>query len=236
MRLFRRVKALLFTSTIVILEQAKLGLEDWLKTMRSRSERWVPGGKGDSAGRSSVTAERPIDCLQTMIDGFADEVMIIGPDFRVRQANNAVLKRLGRLVADIIGQPCFRVSRGADEPCHSPWCECPLNQVLQTGQSIRMVHTRWESQVDEGYERWVEIIASPIRDSDGRVIEVIELARDVSESKKLQREILRVTRELLALNSISHALNQSLDLKVTLQAVAETMLDALEAQVSWVQL
>ncbi len=79
-------------------------------------------------------------------------------------------------------------------------------------------------------------MASPIWDSNGRVIEVIELARDVSESKRLQREILRATRELLALNSISHALNQSLDLKVTLQAVAESMLDALEAQVSWVQL
>jgi len=235
-RLFRRVQALLFTLTIVILEQAKLRLEDWLKTMRSRSERWVPGGKGDNAGRSSVTAERPIDCLQTMIDGFADEVMIIGPDFRVRQANNAVLRRLGRPAADIMGQPCFQVSRGADEPCRSPWCECPLSQVLQTGQSIRVVHTRWESQVDDDHERCVEVMASPIWDSDGRVIEVIELARDVSENKKLQREILRATRELLALNSISHALNQSLDLEVTLQTVAETMLDALEAQVSWVQL
>ena len=236
MKLFRRVQALLFTLTIVILEKAKFGLEDWLKTMRSRSERWMPGGKGDSAGSSSATAGRPVDCLQTMIDGFADEVIIIGPDFQVRQANNAVLKRLGRPAADIMGQPCFQVSCGADEPCRSPWCECPLNQVLQTGQSIRVVHTRWESQMDEGYEKWVEIVASPIWDSNGRVIEVIELARDVSESKKLQREILRVTRELLALNSISHALNQSLDLKVTLQAVAETMLDALEAQVSWVQL
>jgi len=228
-RLLRRVRALLFTLTTAILEQAKLILEDWLKAMRSCSERWVSRGREDSA-------ERPIDCLQTMIDGFADEVMIIGPDFRVRQANNAVLKRLGRPAADIIGQPCFQVSRGSDEPCCLPWCECPLHQVLQTGQSIRVVHTRWESQVDESYERWVEVIASPIWDSNGRVIEVIELARDVSESKRLQKEILRVTRELLALNSISHALNQSLDLKVTLQAVAETMLDALEAQVSWVQL
>jgi signal transduction histidine kinase len=82
----------------------------------------------------------------------------------------------------------------------------------------------------------LEIVASPIWDSQGRVTEVIELVRDVSQSKKLQKEVLRANRELLALNSITCALSQSLDLKATLQVVAETMLDALEAQASWVKL
>ena len=185
---------------------------------------------------SGAPAERPAECLQAIIDGFEDEVMIIGPDFRVRQANNAVLRRLGAPAVHIVGQPCFRVSHGAEEPCRSPWCECPLNRVLETGQSIRVVHTHWESHLDKDCERWVEIVVSPLRDSCGCVTEVIELVRDVSESKKLQKEILRVNRELLALNSIVLTLSQSLDLKVTLQTVAETMLDALEAQVSWVKL
>jgi signal transduction histidine kinase len=90
--------------------------------------------------------------------------------------------------------------------------------------------------MDDGSERWTEIVASPIWDSYGHVTEVIELVRDVSENKKLQKEALRANRELLALNSIARALTQSLDLRVTLQAVAEAMLDALEAQVSWVRL
>lgn len=162
--------------------------------------------------------------------------MIVGPDFRVRQANTALLRRLGTTAIPVVGQPCFRVSHGAEEPCRPPWCECPLNQVLETGQTIRVVHSYWESHMDDSSERWAEIVASPIWDSNGHITEVIELVRDVSENRKLQKEALKANRELLALNSIARALSQSLDLKATLQAVAETMLDALEAQVSWVQL
>lgn len=215
-----------------MLEQTRLGLEAWLGAVESRGrrpgleERDAPPAAGDMAAT----------CLQKMIEGFADEVMIIGPDFRVRHANSAVLNRLGRPAAEVVGQPCYQVSCGADEPCHLPWGECPLKRVLETSQSVRVIHSRPEDATGDGNEKWAEIIASPIWDSDGHVVEVIELARDVSESKKLQREILRASRELLALNSISHALSQSLDLRVILQAVTETMLDALEAKVSWVRL
>jgi len=237
-RRLRRVLTLSLTLVTAILEQAKSNLENWLKTMRLYDERLALTGRDRmwKLGESGIPAERPVDCLQAIIDGLEDEVMIIGPDFRVRQANNAVLRRLETQAADIVGQPCFRVSHGTEEPCRPPWCECPLNQVFETGQSIRLIHSHWESQVDEGSERWVEIVASPIWDSDGHITDVIELVKDVSESKRLQKEILRANRELLALNSIAHALSQSLDLKATLQAVAETMLDALEVQVSWVKL
>jgi len=185
---------------------------------------------------SGIPAEKPLDCLQAIIDGLEDEVMIIGPDFRVRQANNAVLRRLGTSTVHIVGQPCYRVSHGAERSCRPPLCECPLNRVLETGQSVHVFHSNRECQIDEGPERWVEIIASPIWDSCGHITEVIELVRDVSESKRLQKEILKVSYELLALNSIARALSESLDLKLTLRAVADTMVDALEAQVSWVQL
>ena len=235
MTLLRRMLALSLTSLIAILEQTKINLENWLKTVRLYDNRLVLGGRGRPR-ETSTSVERPVDCLQAIIDGLEDEVMIIGPDFRVRQVNNAVLRRLGTPAVHIVGQPCFWVSHGADEPCHLPWCECPLKSVLETGQSISAVHTHWESQVDEDSERWVEIVTSPIWDNCGRVTEVIELVRDVSESKRLQKEILKANRELLALNSIARALTQSLDLKATLQAVAGTMVDALEAQVSWVQL
>ena len=187
-------------------------------------------------GESSILEKIPQDCLQSIINGFEDEVMIIGPDFCVKQANDAVLRRLGTSAEHIVGQPCFRARFGIEEPCRPPWCECPLNQVLETGQSIRVVHTHRESEAKGDCEKWEEIVVSPIWDSSGRVTEIIELVRDVSESRRLQKEVLRANRELLALNSIAHALGQSLDLKITLQTVAETILDALEAQVSWVHL
>jgi len=223
---------LLLTWVIGILAQTKTRLENWLEAMRlpdgSRAER--------RPKEWDILAASPAACLQAMIDGLEDEVMIIGPDFRVRQANNAMLRRLRTAAVNIVGEPCFQVSHGADEPCRPPWCECPLSRVFETGQSIHAVHSHWGSKTEQDSESWVEIVVSPIWDTNGRVTEVIELVRDITESKRLQAELLRTNRELVALNSIAHALSQSLDLRTTLQAVAETMLDALEAQVSWVKL
>ncbi len=238
MRLFGRPLAPVLTSAITILEQTKIRVESWLKLVQVHDERLKVTGRNKigERGKSSIPEERTADCLQAIIDGFEDELMIISPDLRVKQVNNAVLRRLGTPAADIIGMPCFQVSHGAEEPCRPPWCECPINQVLETGQTIRVVHSYRDGYMEDGSERWVEVVASPIWDSCGHVTEVIELLRDVSENKKLQKEALKANRELLALNSIASALSQPLDLNATLQAVAETMLDALEAQVSWVQL
>ncbi len=235
MRYLRRMLTFLLTSVIAILQQTKFNLENWLKAIKWHDECLAVKDK-QQLEQPSIRTESPVECLQAIIDGFEDEMMIIGPEFRVRQVNNAMMQRLGTPAVNIIGQPCFRVSHGAEEPCRPPWCECPLDRVLETGQSIHVVHTHWEGEVDEGDERWLEIVVSPIWDNQGRVTEVIELVRDVSQSKKLQKEVLRANRELLALNSITHALSQSLDIKAILQAVVETTLDALEAQASWVKL
>lgn len=230
--------ALTLTPVIAILEQTIIDLRKWLKAMRLHDEHLAltGGDKRRKSGESTVSPEEPIDCLQAMIDGFDDEVLIIGLDLRVKQANSAVLRRLGTSATDIIGEPCFRIIHGREEPCRPPWCACPFNQVLETGQSARVVHTHRQSSGDDESEKWVEIVASPIWDGYGHVTEVIELVRDVSESKRLQKEILKANRELVALNSIASALSQSLDLRATLQVIAETMLDALEVQVSWVKL
>ena len=238
MRHLRGVLALSLASAIAILAQTKMTLENWLKTIRVSDQGLTLGGRDrrQKAGTPGVLAERPLDCLQAIIDGLEDEVMIVGPDFHIRQANNAMLRRLGMPATNIVGQLCFQVSHGADEPCHPPWCECPLSRVLETGQSIHTVHSHWGSKIEQDGERWVEIVVSPIWDNSGRITEVIELIKDISENKKLQMELLKTNRELVALNSIACALSQSLDLKATLHAVAETMLDALEAQVSWVNL
>ncbi len=237
MRYLRCILALSLTLALAISDRTKKVLENWSEKMRVRDDYLVLGdrGKTQNPWKTGLFREGPTDCLQSIIDGLEDEVLIISSDFRVRQANSAVRRRLGTASVPVVGQPCFRVIHGSEEPCHRPWCECPLSQVLETGQTIRVIHRHWESYMNNGSEKWAEIVVSPILDGYGHVTEVIELIRDVSENKKLQNEALRANRELLALNSIARALNQSLDLRTILQAVTKTMLDALEVQVSWIR-
>ncbi|MBI4303049.1 MAG: PAS domain-containing protein, partial [Chloroflexi bacterium] len=222
---------MIFRSIIPALEQTRLKLRKWWGKMLARNR------TAATVDTKEMTSDMPAACLQTIIDGFEDDVLVISPDFRIKQVNSAVQRRLATPLSSVVGQPCFQVRHGAEEPCQPPWYECPLQRVLETGQSVRVVHTHQDESLEDGQpERWVEVIASPIWDEKGNITEVIELVRDITENKKLQKDIVRANRELLALNSIAHALSQSLDLKVVLKAVAETMLDALEAQVSWVRL
>ncbi|MDP2916890.1 MAG: PAS domain-containing protein, partial [Dehalococcoidia bacterium] len=199
---------------------------------RKNAQRRKRHGEPGLTGKTDVPAS---DSLQMVIDCFADELVVVGSDFRVHQVNSAVTRRLGKPAEDIIGQFCYQVNHGAEEPCQPPWCECPLNHVMETGKPARVVHTHKEGQADGG-ERWVEIMVSPVCNGGGQITGVLELVRDISKDRKLKKEVLRANRELLAVNSTARALNQSLDLKATLQAAAEGLLEALEAQLSWIQL
>ncbi|OGN96531.1 MAG: hypothetical protein A2Y89_00665 [Chloroflexi bacterium RBG_13_51_18] len=235
MRFSQNKLILLYKPVIPVLEHTKQNLCSWWKGIRSFSVH-SPIKPKASPIESDITPGISSDCLQSIIDGLEGEVMIINPDYSIKQVNNAMLQRLDTTAAKIKGQPCFKVSHNADEPCSLPWCECPMTRVLETGDSVSVIHTHPGNREDEHDERWIEVVASPLRDGLGRITEVIELQRDVSENKKLRKEILRANRELLALNSITLALSQNLDLMATLRTAADTMLDALEAQISWVTL
>ncbi len=217
-------------------EQAQANVSNWLNARQSRTVRLMPEARsGEERRKPGSVEETTAECLRTIINSFEDEVVIIGSDYHVKQANNVVLSRLGA-DAEVAGKPCHQVIHGLEEPCRLPWCECPLGQVLETGKTIHVYHTRGSSGKTAEQEKWVEVVVSPLWDVDGNVTEAIELVRDFSENKRLQEEVLKANRELLALNSIALALSQSLDLKASLQTVAGIMLDALEARLSWVYL
>ncbi len=69
-----------------------------------------------------------------------------------------------------------------------------------------------------------------------QTVELEMTNRMLSETRQLQEEVLRRNSELLTLNNITRVLCQSLDLEIVMHSAAEAMLNALEAEVSWVQL
>lgn len=135
------------------------------------------------------------DYLQLVIDSLDDELMVIDRDLRVTQVNAAVLKRLGGTRSKVIGQYCCEVFHRVRGPCQPPFWECPVRKVWETGKPVRLSHTHLYDIMGESQERYVDIIASPLRDSQGNITEVVELMRDVTEAKRLEQQI----RELLNL-------------------------------------
>ncbi|MFQ5997628.1 MAG: PAS domain-containing protein, partial [Dehalococcoidales bacterium] len=134
--------------------------------------------------------------LQAIINSLEDELMVIDRDYRVVQTNEAVLKRHGKANEEVIGRYCYGVSHGLSEHCRPPHHECPVKAVWETGKPARVTHLHTYDVNNEKQERYLDIIASPILDGQGKIIAVAELMRDTTETKKMELKITKLHQEL----------------------------------------
>ncbi len=129
--------------------------------------------------------ENPGSYLQATVDSLEDELMVIDRDNRIIEVNDAVLRRHGRSRDEAIGRYCYDVSHGLAEPCRPPQHECPIKLVWQTGKPARVTHLHIYEVSGERRERYVDVIASPITNSQGTIVAVAELMRDITEAKEM---------------------------------------------------
>jgi PAS domain S-box-containing protein len=148
--------------------------------------------------------ERSKEYVETIMDSIEDRIIVIGKDYRIIKANE---KALMDSRGPVIGEYCYAVAHGMDRPCWSEGRECPARAVFISGKNYRTIH-KHEGLNDEVI--FHEIVASPIKDASGGVVQVIELIRDITERMKYEEEVSRKNRELVALNDIAGLLSRSL--------------------------
>ena len=121
------------------------------------------------------------DFLQPLINRLDCEFVVIDREFHITQYYTPPSRQNKMLEQTAIGQYCFEVSHGRNSPCESCECECPLNKVLQTNEAVTVTHYHKSQLEAEGKQRFVRILASPIRDSQGNITQVAELIWDASK-------------------------------------------------------
>ena len=126
--------------------------------------------------------------LQTVIDGVADAVVVIGTDYRVRMMNRAARQWVGCGTEEPLF--CHAVGHGLASPCEGRDHPCPLQQVRATAGPVVVTHRHRRG--DQGFFP-VEIVATPLLGPDGAVEGVIEVARDVSERERVEEERRELT-------------------------------------------
>jgi len=167
------------------------------------------------------------DFLQTTIDSLDDELMVLDSQLRITQANRRLY--LNHKGAEIIGRYCYEVTHQLNHPCRPPSCVCPVDKVWRTGMPARVVHVHHASE-GVAAERYIEVSASPLRDGTGDITQVVELTRDITESKELEKRILEANRQLLVLNEIASTVSQSLSLDVILNSALDKAMEQVKAE------
>lgn len=154
--------------------------------------------------------------LRTVMDSLHEGVSIIDcNDFWIVGANAAFLRSVKRTEEEVIGRTCHEVTHRRQEVCAPPDDICPLLETVRTGKHAVEEHIHYAA---DGSELHVEVSTSPVKDKDGRVIQVVHVARDITERKHAEEQLKRSATELRATNeelksfvySVSHDLRAPL--------------------------
>ena len=142
--------------------------------------------------------ERAHAFLQAVIDGLPESLMVIDRDHSVVFSNRASRKMCGSFKADSDTLKCHEVSHGRKSPCGGNNYPCPLQEVIATKGPVTVEHVRHNAQ---GNVESTELIAAPIVDEQGEVIQVIESSRDITERKRAEQEREELIARLEAQNA-----------------------------------
>ncbi|MHB8069587.1 MAG: PAS domain-containing sensor histidine kinase [Desulfobaccales bacterium] len=116
--------------------------------------------------------------LETIVNGIEDHMMVINLDYRIVEVNRALLEMVGLKREDVVGKHCFEVSHHLTEPCNSPDHPCPLKDTVSTGKAASAIHVHFNK---EGRESFVHVVHHPLFDEEGRIVQVVDLSRDITQ-------------------------------------------------------
>lgn len=126
--------------------------------------------------------------LQTVIDSAGDPVMVIDLDYTLLLINRAAarLVRQGGEAAVLQGEKCYRLFCQADQPCRDLRFPCPVAAVRQQGRQVKLIHNPFHGN---GVNNTFELEVSPLRDRQGALYGLIEVARDITDRLRIEKEL-----------------------------------------------
>ena len=136
--------------------------------------------------------------LQAVFDGITDGIQVIDGEFRITAANRSMNSLIGRKVA--VGSHCFESCFFGARICE----DCPATETFHAGHSASLTKklTLKKAGTMEVAERVVEISTFPVLDRAGRVVQVVEYIKDVTERVRLA-ERLEHSRRLAELGEMA---------------------------------
>lgn len=120
-------------------------------------------------------------------------------DYSIKIANSAA--SFGDLKSP---STCHALTHKRATPCEHPEHSCPLMMVKESKQPVTVEHIHYDK---DGNARNVEVHGYPIFDEEGRVVQMIEYALDITDRKQMERQLVENAERIKQFAySVSHDL------------------------------
>lgn len=125
--------------------------------------------------RKKVIANKDMFQLASdVLDGMVDWVRVVDVDGNVVYSNRAMQEGVGE---SMVGQKCYAIF-GKSCPCR----RCVTEMTKNTGEISEK-----EEMIGE---RFFSMKSAPVKDEDGNIYAVVEVLRDVTRERKLEKQIM----------------------------------------------
>jgi two-component system cell cycle sensor histidine kinase/response regulator CckA len=166
----------------------------------------------DELSRARDEADRLLMINDTLIDVIPDPADIVNETYDIVFQNKASMRMFGKAGP----RKCYAFYHEKDTPC--PWCTA-IKSISEKKRFVR------EVCLDNG--TILKIDSIPISMPDGSTAS-LEIARDISDDRKIQAQARQQTRKLEILNRVILAANRAEDVKSFLEDLLAMILDLLE--------
>jgi PAS domain S-box-containing protein len=180
--------------------------------------------------RAEAERQRHQVFMQTVIDGIPESLMVINRDYTIELANKTACEIAGGRDPAAANLRCHQISHASATPCEGDEHPCPLKRVFATGELVTVEHEHLDA---EGRPVPIEIIAAPIVNKKGEVIQVIESGRDITMRRRGEEAREMHLRFLENMTRVDRTIQQSTDVEQMMSDVLQVVLEMFKVDRAW---
>ncbi len=118
-----------------------------------------------------------------ILESIPQPVVLLDTDLKVMWSNDAMNKMFNLNAGELSGRYCFEKMHGQQKPCRV----CPVVKAINTGQPCIV------DDLSLLGKRWM-LGAYPLRNGEGNITRVVQIATDITESKQAEKKFNKVRK------------------------------------------